>query len=78
LKIPRDVHGQDFADHLVRRWGFRRDRQVGSHVVLVSEQPAFSVSIPAHKPMKLGLFADLLHFVAERKGVAVEDILHKL
>ena len=78
MKIPRDVYGRDFANHLIRRWGLREVRQVGSHIILNSDDPVFHVSIPAHKPMRTGTFSDALHYVAERKGVTVEELLRKL
>lgn len=78
MKIPRDVYGRDFVNHLVRRWDFREERQTGSHIILASVEPVFHVSIPAHKPLKTGTLSDLLRFIADRKQVTVEELLHKL
>ncbi len=58
--------------------GFFRIETKGSHIVLHSAEPRFQVSIPAHRPMRLGTFSGILNLVAERKGVAVADILAKL
>lgn len=41
-------------------------------------EPVFHVSIPAHKPLKTGTLSDLLRFIADRKQVTVEELLHKL
>ena len=78
MKVPRDVYGRDFANHLIRRWGFREERQTGNHIILVSDEPAFHVSVPAHKPLKTGTLSDLLSYIAERRQVSTQDLLRKL
>ena len=79
VKIPRDVHGRDFADHLVRRWNYLELRQTGSHIILRTETPfPRTISIPAHKPLRPGTFRDALEDVAHHKGVSIEDFLRKL
>jgi predicted RNA binding protein YcfA (HicA-like mRNA interferase family) len=78
MKLPRDVYGRDFANHLIREWDFRETRQTGSHIILESDDPAFHVSIPAHKPMRTGTFSDIAHYVAELRGVSVQELLKKL
>ncbi len=78
MKVPRDVYGRDFANHRIRRWGFREGRKTGSHIILVSDEPAFHVSVPAHKPLKTGTFSNLLSYIAERKQVSTQDLLGKL
>ncbi len=78
MRLPKDVHGRDFANHLIRRWAFRELRQTGSHIILRTEvPPALTVSVPAHKPLRPGTFRDILSTVAEHKKVSVEDILRQ-
>lgn len=79
MKIPRDIHGNDFADHLVRRWDFVLVRQVGSHLVLRTQVPTgLTVSVPAHRPLKTGTFAELLSEIAKHRGVTRDEILKGL
>ena len=79
MKIPRDVYGRDFANHLIRRWDFRELRQTGSHIILRTESPTgLTVSVPDHKPLRVGTFADLLDYIAQHKGVSVAKLLHRL
>jgi predicted RNA binding protein YcfA (HicA-like mRNA interferase family) len=79
LKIPTDVTGRRFADHLIRRWEFRELRQTGSHLVLRTETPTGrTVSIPAHKPLRPGTFRNVLSDVAEHKRVTIADLLDRL
>ena len=79
MKLPRDLHGDALASHLIRRWDFEKLRQTGSHIVLRSEAPVpHTVSIPAHKPVKLGTLKDIWSYVAHNKGVRIDDILRDL
>jgi predicted RNA binding protein YcfA (HicA-like mRNA interferase family) len=79
VRIPRDVYGRDFANHLIRRWAFREVRQTGSHIILRTEEPSgLTVSVPAHKPLRVGTFGGLLDEIAEHKNVSPEDVLRKL
>ena len=79
MRVPRDVYGRDFANHLIRRWAFRELRQTGSHIVLRTDEPSgLTISIPAHKPLRIGTFSDMLYAIAAHKRVSAEDILHKL
>jgi predicted RNA binding protein YcfA (HicA-like mRNA interferase family) len=78
VRVPKDIYGRDFADHLIRRWDFREVRQTGSHIILRTETPfGYTVSVPAHKPVRPGTLSDILHAVAEHKGATVNDILNK-
>ena len=58
MKLPRDVSGDQLADHICRHWDYTRVTQVGSHIMLRTETPSRSKQvIPAHKPMKIGTSA---------------------
>jgi predicted RNA binding protein YcfA (HicA-like mRNA interferase family) len=79
VRVPRDLYGRDFADHLIRRWEFIELRQTGSHIILRTTQPiGLTISIPAHKPLRVGTLSGLLDEIAVHKNVSVEAILHKL
>jgi hypothetical protein len=55
VKIPRNVHGRDLADHLCKRWDYREAHQTGSHIILDSDTPTHHrIPIPAHKPLRVG------------------------
>ena len=79
MKIPRDVYGRDLADVLCSSWGYREVNQVGSHIILQTEAPAHHrVSVPAHKPLRLGTFSAILREVAAAKRTTREAILDTL
>jgi predicted RNA binding protein YcfA (HicA-like mRNA interferase family) len=79
VKTPRDIYGRELADHLIRRWQYREDRQTGSHIVLRTEVPSGqTLPIPAHKPMRTGTLAAILPMVADHKNVSREEVLRGL
>ena len=79
MKLPRSVNGRDLANHLIRRWHFIELRQTGSHIVLRSDQPSpHTVSIPAHRPVRVGTLKSILTYVALHKAVPVAELLRDL
>jgi predicted RNA binding protein YcfA (HicA-like mRNA interferase family) len=76
VKLPRDLYGRDLAAILCSRWGYQKVNQVGSHIILQTEVPMHHrLSVPDHKPLRLGTLNAILRQVAVAKGVSREDIL---
>ena len=79
MKIPRDVYGRDLAAVLCRLWGYSKVNQVGSHIILQTETPEHHrVSVPDHKPLRLGTFNAILREIAAAKCTTREAILATL
>ena len=79
MKVPRDLQGRDLAEALCRHWGYRRVHQVGSHIILQTDDPGHHrLSVPDHKPLRIGTLSAILRDVAAAKHVAREDILASL
>jgi predicted RNA binding protein YcfA (HicA-like mRNA interferase family) len=79
VKLPRESYGRDLARALCTRWAYRQVNQVGSHIVLQTEIPQHHrLSIPDHKPLRIGTLNAILRQVAAAKGVTREDILATL
>ena len=79
MKIPRDLYGRNLAAALCRRWGYQKVNQVGSHIILQTESPRHHrLSVPDHKPLRLGTLNGILRDVSAVKGVTREDILGSL
>lgn len=77
MKPPRNLQGKELASVLVREWSYSIVHQTGSHIIWVTEQPAHHrISIPAHKPVRVGTLEDILKEVASHKGVTKDDILN--
>jgi predicted RNA binding protein YcfA (HicA-like mRNA interferase family) len=55
MKLPRDLSGEDLVRHLCKVWGYEKIHQVGSHVILQTQQPMpHRIAVPAHNPLELG------------------------
>jgi len=79
VKLPRDLYGRDLARVLCARWAYAKVNQVGSHIILQTETPTHHrISVPAHKPLRLGTFSAILREVAAAKRTTREAILDTL
>jgi predicted RNA binding protein YcfA (HicA-like mRNA interferase family) len=76
MKLPRDLSGEDLIAHLSKHWGYAKVHQVGSHVILQTEEPSHHrVAVPAHKPLKIGTLNAILSSIAAHKNVSKQSIL---
>lgn len=57
MKVPRDISG-DEAVSALNRLGFSVTRQSGSHVQMTNG--VRSVTVPAHKPIRVGTLKSIL------------------
>jgi predicted RNA binding protein YcfA (HicA-like mRNA interferase family) len=79
MKLPRDLSGEDLIKHLCKRWGYQRVHQVGSHVILQTEQPMpHRVAVPAHTTLRVGTLNAILAAIAVHKNVPKEEILRDI
>jgi predicted RNA binding protein YcfA (HicA-like mRNA interferase family) len=79
VKIPRDLNGADLAKRLAV-YGYSVTRQSGSHMRL-SRQTADGqqhLTIPAHKPMRVGTLRQILKDVASQSGVSLEEVVEAI
>jgi predicted RNA binding protein YcfA (HicA-like mRNA interferase family) len=64
---------------LIRDWGYRKVNQVGSHIILQTDDPAHHrLSVPSHYALKVGTLNAILRQVAAAKGVSRERVIAKL
>lgn len=79
MKLPRNLHGEALVAHLCKKWGFRKVHQVGSHIILQTDDPvSHRLAVPAHRSLKIGTLNAILADVAAHKNVLKEDILKDL
>ena len=78
MKISRDCNGTELARAL-RVLGYSVSRQTGSHIRLSTERNGqHHVTVPDHRPLKLGTLAGILHAVASHHGITVEQLIAQL
>lgn len=79
MRIPRDLNGNDLVKALCRGWNYQIVHQVGSHIVLETEDPSHHrVAVPAHKCLRVGTLNAILRSVARHKRVERDDVLKSL
>jgi predicted RNA binding protein YcfA (HicA-like mRNA interferase family) len=79
MKIPRDLSGHDLVTSLCRHWGYTKVNQVGSHIILQTQNPTqHRVAIPAYKALRVGTLNSILRGMPNHKGVDRQTILDSL
>jgi predicted RNA binding protein YcfA (HicA-like mRNA interferase family) len=79
LRLPRDLSGHDLIS-LLKPYGYRVTRQVGSHVRLEStlRGEAHHITIPAHHSLRLGTLNAILSDAAQYLKIDRSDLLRQL
>jgi len=79
VRIPRDLNGADLARRL-GRFGYSITRQSGSHMRLtrIDGGQEKHLTIPAHKPLRVGTLRQILKDVAGQTDQTMEEFLDAL
>lgn len=79
MRLPRDLDGAVLIQRL-SRVGYEQTRQSGSHVRLtrISEQGEHHVTIPLHRPLRVGTLSAILSDVAAHLGISKEALLAEI
>ena len=79
MRIPRDWSGADLIKRL-GTFGYEATRQAGSHVRLTrrSETGEHHLTVPLHKPLRLGTLNAILGDVAEHLQMSKEEVLRQI
>lgn len=78
-KIPRDISGRELAK-LLERYKYNVVRESGSHIRLVStyQHADHKITIPDHKPIKIGTLNNILNDIAEYLKMSKQELMHNL
>ncbi len=78
MKTPRDIDGDELAAFLAR-FGYVITRQVGSHMRLTTNRGGeHHVTIPRHRPLKLGTLNAILRDVADHLKMSRDELMRFL
>lgn len=77
MKLPRDMDAAELIKAL-SRIGYRIVRQSGSHIRLQCSAPLHSLTIPNHRPLRIGTLAAILADVAARREIDKEVLARQL
>jgi predicted RNA binding protein YcfA (HicA-like mRNA interferase family) len=78
MRIPRDLTGKELIKAL-GKLGYEVTRQSGSHIRLTtSRNGTHHITIPDHRPIKVGTLAGILGDVAGHHQLTREELLAML
>ena len=78
MKIPRDLGGEELAN-LLKKYGYQVTRQTGSHIRLTTTlKGEHHITVPRHKPLKVGTLNNILKDVALHLKLAKEVMVNEL
>ena len=80
MKLPRDLSGEQVVQLLRRHYGYRLRRTRGSHmtVTLRTTTNEHSVTVPDHRPVRIGTLNRIVSDVASFLCVPMDEIRKKL
>ncbi|MBM4288094.1 MAG: type II toxin-antitoxin system HicA family toxin [Deltaproteobacteria bacterium] len=78
MKIPRDISGEQLAK-LLEKVGYRLTRQTGGHMRLTAAVSGeHHLTIPKHKPLKVGTLSGILRDVAQYLKISRDELIRRL
>ena len=78
MKLPRDLGGEELA-HAPAQLGYQITRQTGSHLRLTTTVGGeHHITIPKHKPLKVGTLNSILTEVAQHLGLDKHELLRRM
>ena len=79
MRVPRDVDASDLIN-LLTRYGYTVVRQTGSHIRLSKKlaDGVHAITIPNHKPLKIGTLQNIVKDVCSAGKLAVDEIYGQL
>jgi predicted RNA binding protein YcfA (HicA-like mRNA interferase family) len=78
MKLPRDVTGAQLVKGL-ENLGYTVERQTGSHIrLLTQENGEHHVTIPNHRPIKVGTLNAILRDIADHFAIDRDELIQRL
>lgn len=74
MKLPRDMDAARLIK-ILERLGYRVLRQTGSHIRLQSPETAHTVTIPNHRPLRVGTLAAIISDVASKQHMDRAELI---
>lgn len=78
MRIPRDISSVELIN-LLKKFGYQISRQKGSHIRLTTFlEGEHHITIPNHKPIRLGALSSILVEVADHFKKTKEEIVNEI
>lgn len=80
MKLPRDLSGDDVANLLARRYGYRVSRTKGSHmtVTLSTQDGSHNITVPRHRAIRTGTLNAITTEVAKFLDLPKQEVRKSL
>ena len=79
MKLPRNLSGASLIKVLIKHFDYVQVNQVGSHVILETEDPSHQrIAIPNHKMLRVGTLNSVISSVAKHKQINKAAVLEVL
>jgi predicted RNA binding protein YcfA (HicA-like mRNA interferase family) len=77
MKTPRNLNGGELVK-LLKKVGYEIHHQTGSHIILkVNQNGDKMLSIPNHKPVRVGTLDSILRVAAKQVGLEKEELTER-
>ena len=78
MKTPRDLDGSELVK-ILKRYGYNTIHQTGSHIIIrTQEKGEHTLSVPNHKPLKVGTLDSILGGIAEHFEIKKEEVIRRV
>jgi predicted RNA binding protein YcfA (HicA-like mRNA interferase family) len=78
MKTPRDLNGSELVKKL-KGFGYEVQHQTGSHIIIKTiKNGEHTLSIPNHKPLRVGTLDSILGEVAEHFGLNKREVTQRV
>lgn len=80
MKLPRDLSGNEVANRLRRRYGYRVTRTRGSHMTatLTVGDKSHSVTVPRHRDLRVGTLNEIVLDGSVFLGLSKDEVRRAL
>ena len=68
MRLPRNMDAAELIKALARL-GYKPVRQTGSHIRLECDDPVHAITIPNHRPLRVGTLAAIITDVAAQQNM---------
>lgn len=77
MKLPRDMDAAELIKALARL-GYKPVRQSGNHIRLQCDDPVHALTIPNHRPLRVGTLAAIITEVAAQQKMDRDALIRLL
>lgn len=74
MKLPRDMDAAKLIK-VLEQLGYHAVRQTGSHIRLQCRDPVHAITIPNHRPLRVGTLSAILADIAVQQQISKDELI---